>query len=143
MSGQPRIRLDVACNDPDNGLFAFCAEQLQVHTWDGESIELAACRAAPRFRELSGAIRLCRGVWPTLASKEWYGNWCWNAYWLHPEVAADLLMVVKRSGLFHCDCGPSQLFDNWNDAAVPLDRGLWLANLWGRHSLPGIRGRQS
>lgn len=131
----PRIRLDVACNDPDNGIFAHCAEQLQVDTWDGESIEFESLRdPAPRFAELAGSIRLCRRTWPIIASKEWYGNWCWNAYWLMPSVAVALLAAVKRAGQFSCDCGPSQLYDNWNDDA-PLDRRLWLANLWGPHAI--------
>src|SRR5882762_2037022 len=109
-----RIRLDVCCNYPDNGLFAHCVEQLQVSTWDGEHLELAAVRRAPRFTEVAGGVRFLRRVWPTLASKEWYGNWCWNAYWLDPSLIVKLLAETKRSRLFHCDCGPSQLIDNWN-----------------------------
>lgn len=134
ISAPARIRLDVCCNDPDNGLFAHCAEQLQVSTWDGEHLELAAVRRAPRFTEISGGIRFMRRVWPVLASKEWYGNWCWNAYWLAPTDLVRLLAAAKMSGLFHCDCGPTQLYENWNEA-VEFDETLWSANLWGRHSI--------
>jgi hypothetical protein len=129
-----RVRLDVCCNDPDNGIFAHCAERLQVSTWDGEHIELPSVRRAPRFEETSGGIRLLRREWPILASKEWYGNWCWNAYWLEPAVTVRLLAAAKRSGLFHCDCGPSQLYDDWN-GTDNLDEALWLSNLWGRHGI--------
>jgi hypothetical protein len=134
--GLARVRLDVCCNDPDNGIFAGRAEALQVETWDGESIEFMSARApAPRFSELTGAIRLCRRNWPILAAKGGYGNWCWNAYWLQPSGLVELLATVKRAGQFHLDCGPTDLYENWNDAAVPLDHRLWLANLWGRHAI--------
>lgn len=130
-----RLRLEVACNDPDNGLFAHCAEQFQITTWDGQDIEFAVCREyVPRFAELPNAIRWCRRVWPVLASKEWYGNWCWNAYWLDPGVLVVLLEALKNGGAYHLDCGPSQLYENWN-AAGRLNRGLWAANLWGRPSI--------
>jgi hypothetical protein len=63
----PKVRLDVCCNDPDNGIFAHRAEQLQVNTWDGETIELVSLRdPAPRFAEGSLTIRLCRRNWPIL-----------------------------------------------------------------------------
>ena len=126
-----RVRLDVACNDPDNGLFAHVAEGLQIDTWDGQAIEFSARRRAPRFAEHAGHIQLLRRKWPILAAKEWYGNWCWNAYWLEPRVAVQLLAAARRSGLFECDEGPSALFDNWQDEAE-FDERLWLANLLGR-----------
>ena len=132
---RPALRLDVACNDPDNGLFAHIAEHLQVTTWDGENIELECQRMrAPRFTEVSGGIRFMRHVWPTLASKEWYGNnWCWNAYWLAPEDLISLLRCAQVSGMFHCGCAPTQLYENWNNGPFNVD--LWTANLWGRHSI--------
>jgi len=136
MTSLPRVRLDVCCNDPDNGIFAHRAEQLQIDTRDGESIELVSVRdPAPRFTEGALSIRLCRRNWPILGSKEWYGNWCWNAYWLHPAHAVALLAAVKRAGQFNCDCGPSQLYANWNQGDAPLDRRLWLANLLGPHAI--------
>lgn len=134
LAGIPRARLDVCCNDPDSGLFAQVAEQLQITTWDGADLELECVRArAPRFTELPGHFRLLRRNWPVLASRVWYGNWCWNAYWLKPAVLVKLLATVKISGMFHCCEGPSQLYDNWNEGT--FDEALWLANLWGRHSI--------
>src|SRR5579883_1033598 len=129
-----RLRLDVCCNDPGNGIFAHRAEQLQITTWDGEGIEFECVGRAPRFTEGSGFIRLLRRNWPILASKDWHGNWCWNAYWLEPSVAVRLLAAVKSSGLFDCVCGPSSLYENWNDTPA-LDETLWMANLWGRHGV--------
>jgi hypothetical protein len=131
----PAIRLDVLCNDPDNGLFAHRAEGLQVSTWDGELIEFTCQRLrAPRFAEINGCFRFMRKNWEILRSKEWYGNWCWNAYWLAPAAAVDLLSRIRSSGMFSCDQGPAALFDNWNDD-LSFDADMWLANLWGRHSI--------
>lgn len=136
VSSPARLRLDVCCNDPDNGIFAHQADALHVDTWDGESIEFEArSLRLPRFSERPGAIRICRRNWPILASTEWYGNWCWNAYWLAPGTLLDLLAAVKKSRLFYCGQAPSQLYDNWNNDAAPLLRDLWAANLWGRHSV--------
>jgi hypothetical protein len=135
----PRARFDVACNDPDNGAFAYKAEQFQVATWDGAFLEFECVRRAPRFAELPGHIRFLRRKWPTLASKDWYGNWCWNAYWLEPRVLVKLLAAAKISGMFHCSEGPSQLFGNWNDCAE-LDEEMWMANLSGPHSIGAVDG---
>lgn len=133
----PRVRLDVLCNDPDNGIFANRAEAIQVSTWDGELIELPGVRRAPRFTEIDGGIRFLRRRWPVLGSIKWYGNWCWNAYFLHPDVILDLLALAHGSGLFHCDCAPSALYDNWNDDSV-FARDVWAANLLGRHSIGAV-----
>lgn len=129
-----RLRLDVACNDPDNGLFAGRAEQLEVETWDKHRIELDARGRAPSFTEVPRGIRLHRRVWPVLESKDWYGNWCWNAYWLAPDDLLGLLSFSHSTNLFHCTCAPSGLFENWNDGQA-FNRDLWAASLWGR---PGI-----
>ena len=128
-----RLRLDVACNDPDNGLFAGRAEQINAVTWDGELIEFEANGRAPVFYERPGALRICRRNWPILASQDWYGNWCWNAYWLTPSVMAQCLATIHKARHFRCSCGPSVLYDNWNEGA--FDEALWSANLWGRHSI--------
>jgi hypothetical protein len=132
-----RLRLDVCCNDPDNGLFVGRADGLQLTTWDDALIELETryWECGPRFTEKSGTIRIARRTWPILAAKEWYGNWCWNAYWLAPTTLLDLLSTVKKARQFHCTNAPTQLYENWNDDEAPLSRALWLANLWGRHSI--------
>ena len=134
MNGTPSIRLDVLCNNPDNGLFAHRADGLQVTTWDGEGVEFFCQRVrAPRFVEINGGFQFMRRKWSILRSKEWYGNWCWNAYWLTVSDTIDLLARVHASGMFDCEHGPSPMFDNWR--APEFNRVLWTANLWGRHSI--------
>lgn len=122
------VRLDVCCNNPDNGLFAHAAEAFQVTTLDGDEVEFESVRRAPRFAEVPGGIRMLRHVYLTSRQVEWYGNWCWNAYWLHPQILASLLYHAKRSGLFCCASAPCELYENWNGNAA-FDRELWLARL--------------
>jgi hypothetical protein len=131
----PSIRLDVCCNNPDNGLFAGRADGLQVTTWDNQDIEFERTGRAPNFHEKSGQIRIARHWWPYVRSTDWFGNWCWNAYWIETAVIIRLLATVKATRLFDCTLGSDTLFDNWNDKEKPLDETLWAANLWGRHSI--------
>jgi len=128
----PRIRLAVACNDPDNGLFAHRAEQLQVRTWDGQDVEFEALGRAPRFAERPGRIRFLRHWWPIAGSAAWVGNWCWNSYDLTPVIAVLLLQVTRRSDLFDLTCGPGLLFENWRAAPDEFDSALWYASLCPR-----------
>src|SRR5262249_26261925 len=50
-----RVMIDVACNDPDNGLFAHRAQMIEI----GDFAEFEARREpAPRFVEVPGGFRL-------------------------------------------------------------------------------------
>ena len=135
MSNSPSLRLDVACNDPDNGLFSGTAQMMQIETWDKETVELECFCRPPRFTEGDGWIRIHRLKWPIVRSKEWMGNWCWNAYWLQPFTLIGLLHAAHKAGFFRCVSGPSHLFDNWNDTPRNFNTDLWTTNLWGRHGI--------
>lgn len=117
-----RIRVDFACNDPDNGLFDGRAEMVQI----GDLIELTARRAAPTFRVLDdGTISLAGKRWPISRSKDWVGNWCWNGYWLSAADAAAFLIWLHGRGLFHCDQAETRLFNAWRrEALTDNDRKL-------------------
>jgi hypothetical protein len=113
------VRFDFACNDPDNGLFAGRVPQIEINPdgltleakqWNGYSF--ARC---PRFREDGGHFILAGKRWPFIRSKDWWGNWCWNAYWLDPKVAQDFLIWLRARDLFHATEGESSLFDAWNN----------------------------
>ena len=123
---RPTIRIDIACNDPDNGLFQHRVTEIQVA---GQMLELVAKQwgllspnRCPRFEEKSGAIVLSGKRWPIVRSREWFGNWCWNAYWFEVETARDFLQWLHRRRLFNVECGDSGLFDMWKaDAPLRLD----------------------
>lgn len=105
-----QVMIEVACNDPDNGVFAYRVEQIQIGR---EFIELEARRSAPRFVELDGAIRLAGKHWPIRGSKDWFGNWCWNGYWIDIPVAVEFLCWLHSRKLFDLSCGEARIFNLW------------------------------
>lgn len=120
----PLIRIDFACNDPNNG--AFAGRVAQIHLPD-QLLELTAnawnilsFNGCPRLREDGNWIVLSGKRWPTVRVKEWYGNWCWNAYWMHDQVARQFLVWLHGRRLFHCECGETRLFNLWK-RDEPLD----------------------
>lgn len=62
-------------------------------------------------------------------STEWYGNWCWNAYWLTIDEAARFLIWLQSTRRWHCTSSWSEFYEAFN-AETPLDKiavGAWLA----------------
>ena len=106
-----RVMIDIACNDPDNGAFAYRAEMIQI---GAQFLELEAKRRAPRFVELPSAFRLAGKTWPTCGSKDWVGNWCWNGYWMDIPKAVEFLAWLQGRNLFHCGCGEDRAYNIWN-----------------------------
>jgi hypothetical protein len=118
------IRIDMACNDPDNGLFA--GRVCQIALPDG-LLELTAnawgvlsFRGCPKLVEKGSAIRLAGKQWPIIRSEEWVGNWCWNGYWMRDQAARQFLVWLHARGLFHCEAGELRLSNAW-DQPLPLD----------------------
>ena len=123
------ITLEVACNDPDNGLFDYKAPALNVA---GNELEARRLRE-PRFLEIDGRrpgwnrIRLAGKCWDYNGSKEWYGNWCWNAYYLLPcdlkktpgWYMVDFLKWLRGRELYDCTYGLSD-FCHWFDGSLHL-----------------------
>ena len=120
------IYLDVACKDPDNGLFAHRAEMLQIG--DAE-FELKHSGPAPRFVETDSGIRLSGKNWRVMGSREWVGNWCWNRYQLGiiekttRWYMVDFLTWLRDRRLFGCTTGPSDFYEwfNGDDHLSPTD----------------------
>lgn len=117
------LYLDVACNDPDNGLFAGRALMLQIGCAEFQSHDWVRGSA---FAELDGAIRLAGKRWQVESSKEWFGNWCWNRYQLGVKgltvcwYLTDFVTWLRGRKLFGIDTAPSDFFDWWNsDATLP------------------------
>lgn len=113
-----RVRIDFACNDPDNGVFAgkvaMAAYHLDAHT----SIEFES----PGLREFKftlpdrrHAIRLHRREFPFVARTAWYGNWCWDSFTFDRPVAKALLGTLRSNG--------------WAVDNVPV---VWAERFWER-----------
>lgn len=110
MSGK-LIPVDFACNDPDNGLFAgkVCAAQI-----DGNEVERAS---EVRFTETETGFRLHRREYIAEERKEWFGNWCWNRFWL-PVREANRLAEHLRANGWRCTCGDTRFRQFMNGEAV-------------------------
>lgn len=127
------IMIDVACNDPDNGLFAGVAEQISVGS-DFMELECLVGRP-PKFAELQGGIKLGRRAWPTCGSKEWIGNWCWNGYWMKIPDAVDFLAWLQSTHRFHCTCGEERIFNIWNsEKDMDMSDREFLSRMLGKPS---------
>jgi len=113
------VMIDVACNDPDNGIFAHRAEMISIGY---EFLELECFSRGPRFHELPGAIKLSRRKWKIVGAKEWVGNWCWNGYWMEIPEAVRFLAWLQSTRLYHCTCGEMRIYNIWN-SEKPLDKG--------------------
>lgn len=113
--------LHVCCNDPDNGLFNGRAAALSIGSAE---LELRGWHE-PKFVDLGGAIRLAGKNWPVSASKEWVGNWCWNAYRIGDASKTagwwmvDFATWLRGRGLFQCTAGPVD-FHEWFNGEYEL-----------------------
>lgn len=119
-----QLPIDMACNDPDNGVFAGRIEQISIGSG---FLELTSRREPIRLVELpDGRVRIAGRVFPITASAEWVGNWCWNRYWLELEHAVTLVAWLHGRRFFHCDEGEERLFNLWRkDALDEADLALF------------------
>ena len=118
-----RIRIDFACNDPDNGAFIGRAVRASWGPSDCQC-ELAA---DDWFRGFAftvlddHSIRLHRRKFPFVRRHVWVGNWCWDSFLFERSVGVKLIQTMRSSGLWHCEGGPTRLFD-WFNAPGEMSR---------------------
>jgi hypothetical protein len=109
------IAISIACNDPDNGNFVGRFDML--HYGNDQDLELQHDHwgRGVRVRYLGdGKVRISRRVFEYEREKEWWGNWCWNAFWMQPREARRLLRYLRDSGHWHCEAGPCRLYHWFN-----------------------------
>ena len=127
------VAIDLACNDPDSGLFAGRIQGVQIYYRCGDplvELEPRTTRAPLLTRLGEGRLRISGKSWPIVGSKEWFGNWCWNRYWFDRGVAADLLIWMQARDLFVCSTGELRIFNAWKwRGRLQAFRGLILAQL--------------
>jgi hypothetical protein len=114
-----QIRFDFACNDPDNGLATGRVAQIEISpdilTLDAKQWTGFSFARCPKVRDEGSSIILAGKRWPISRSKEWIGNWCWNAYWMEPVTARSFLIWLRARDLFHATEGEASLFYAWNN----------------------------
>ena len=105
------IFLDVACNDPSNGLMLGYASELSIGDTEFE------CLGQCKFHEGRDFIKIRGKKFPLLKSKDWVGNWCWNRYLLgsmsvsNEDAMVDFVSWLKLRGAFACTSAPSFFMD--------------------------------
>jgi hypothetical protein len=106
-------RIELCCNDPDNGNFAGAVSAIQVGDLELMSKRWWLTPSGPRLRVEADRFILAGKSWPYERGKEWYGNWCWDAYWVQPEICADFLIWLHGRKLFDVECAEQRVFNLW------------------------------
>ena len=90
------VWIDIACNDPDNGLMTRRAEGLAFTIGDCHfEFEPTSHRGYMGFTETDEGFRLSAKKFRCGRSREWVGNWCWNSYEMSTSDAAELLCWLR------------------------------------------------
>lgn len=112
------IRIDVACNDPDNGNFIGKFHMLQVTAGDDDMEFEGPLYQSDgiTFSVKDGRARFGRIRVPILQSKDWVGNWCWNSVWVRWPDALKVINYLGKQTVqgWHMSCGPELLYDAFN-----------------------------
>ena len=104
------MRIDIACNDPDNGLFDGVARALHIGPVEFSS---RAWDWAPRLTEGDGWIRIGGKKLRCKGSTYGVGNWCWNAYFCERDDVEALLNWSKFRKWFDMEAGTVSLYAKW------------------------------
>lgn len=128
-----KVRIDFACNDPDNGNFAGKvwqaaisvpskrgpSDQVELETQFGEERSFTIVRT-PDDEEHEGEIRMHRIRVPFESRIYWLGNWCWDGFWFDRAEAKRLLFRMREHG-WRCTCGPARLYDWFNKESTDAE----------------------
>jgi len=120
------VEVQIACNDPRDGNPMGRAVAVNIAGVEFEALNLPE----PKFVETEGAFRLSGKRWRFRKSTSWVGNWCWDAFWMPRDDAADFLLWLRRRGLFFASSGPVTLMD-WFQSGADIDRAALLAMIDG------------
>lgn len=92
------LRADFCCNNPENGNFTGRATAIHLPGINFEhdhvlGVRLSVNRAKMTLR-LGGPWKgATAGRWFTFDGwHQWFGNWCWDAYWLR---SAEMISLVR------------------------------------------------
>lgn len=116
------LYLDVACNNPDNGLFTGRATMLQIGCAEFQANDW---ERGVSFAEIEGGIRLAGKRWRVENSKDWVGNWCWNRYLIGTKektvrwYLVDFVTWLRGRRLFNLEAATVDFGDWWDGSDLP------------------------
>lgn len=108
--------VSVACNDPDNGLFADRASAITFHNIaTDEYLEFVHddfMDGVPFKVDHSAHTCTLEGEQLQFISHKYgYGNWCWDAFRLRREDGLRLLLKINSIKDWQCEGGAVRLLD--------------------------------
>lgn len=132
------ITLNFACNNPDNGVFVGRFDRMDLDAGDLHMEFEGGAESIIAFdfpiRGGYGTVKIGDREWTSLAYREWYGNWCWNAALFTWVEALEIVNYLGGSGWWRMTEGPCELFDAYNarHEITPLE---WKANNENKETL--------
>lgn len=126
------VRVSMSCNDPDNGCFAGRVGAIEIETlylvgpkYNLEASLETICVEGYRFTvdDKGLRFRLHRQWFPFVRSKNWYGNWCWDAFVMKRPQAKRLLGVLRDSQKWSCTEAPGRFYGWFNGPRVKAESG--------------------
>lgn len=124
------LSVQIACNDPDSGLWRGRAAAIELVGRDGCSrldLELVRGRDVAVAITDDGRLRVGRFLYPFDLHRRWVGNWCWDGFALRLDVAEQLVWNLHLSGRWSCAGGLADACDAWDDGLA----GVVVAELLG------------
>jgi hypothetical protein len=121
------ITLNFACNNPDNGEFVGIFDRMDLDAgslhieFEGDHESIISFGFP--MRGGYGTVKIGDREWPSLAYREWYGNWCWNGASFTWVEALEIINYLGSLGCWRMTEGPSYLFHAFNDrgAITPME----------------------
>lgn len=110
------IRVDIACNHPDNGLFVGVAQAIHIGEYEFQS---RAWDWAPKLTEGNGWIRIGGKSLRCSGSRYGVGNWCWTAFYCDRRHVESLMNWQRFRRWYSLDAAPIEYFGKW-EAGEPL-----------------------
>lgn len=109
MNPRRTVLVSVACNHYRNGMFQGhfmsieCGDMTLESPYGDRNLKV-------RVDDATRTLTIGKRSWPFISSRDWVGNWCWNAYRVTSEIAAEIMTYVRSKG-YRPEVAPTELWD--------------------------------